>query len=75
MKRTKKQAKRAFCETNATIACNVLEHFHLKHTSEKVTHFSAPTGHVEIYIVSDEESRKKFFDLFLEELPSSEAIN
>lgn len=43
-------------------SCNFLEHYHLEHTTDKVTRFRGKNGNPDIYVVSDPEWRQKLRD-------------
>lgn len=59
--------KATHCSDGIAAACDFLEHYHIEHTSDKVSKFFAENHQADIYVVSDPESRRKFEALLLEE--------
>lgn len=57
---------RKFSCTRAGIeaACNLLKHFHEKHTENRITNFSAEE--IDLYVISDPECRRRFQAIYLE---------
>lgn len=62
-----RKAQVTHCSDGINGACDLLEHYHLKHTGDKVSQFSGEKHDADIYVVSDPESRRKFKELLLEE--------